>query len=597
MSILSIVVSAGLLFAMTGCGEENSSASAQKMVENKVPAVPVKERKAAFDKEIQNLKMIGFDLNTTEAEKQKTTYILQIADSQKAVTALLSKVHMATLDKQSKRQLAQLFEGAKIGIDVDWEKYAQNAEQSVFIYYLGNGKESAVLRKLIAEKKIGAYLTFDAKDTLRKAVLKAIDEKIAHAAGSIHLVLKEAKLLLHQAASDSPEERNYTLDAGQFLYTQEHNGTKLFQLNYDGFVCTAVQENAYLGTWQCKISEMVFKSDENNSSGTFSVNGVSLDYKSTQHGQKIKGDFRLTIPAIALAFKEGTNMMEATVKDYSIVGGSDNADANLMKEIYAIAGTSGTDANKTYSQYMRLIGQLMASGMTFDIVATVPSLTGKIAEGADITHFSVLNQKGEAKGLFGKTIEYQSLTSIEEIRAFKEKASNPFLLVKGARYGLEIKDLYNFLPDFMVFSGMVAGKDPASTPLTKEEREKLSAIGMQIVHHGVALALGPVGMDSAQFEQEGKQYKYSQMNLDLDATLLKNSVKLDNPMSAMMLLSYLQADGKLVLSKADLDSMSNRFPPQVMAMVMMYAKYEGDKAIFVLKFENGHLMVNGKPVM
>jgi hypothetical protein len=34
-----------------------------------------------------------------------------------------------------------------------------------------------------------------------------------------------------------------------------------------------------------------------------------------------------------------------------------------------------------------------------------------------------------------------------------------------------------------------------------------------------------------------------------------------------------------------------------MAMVMLYAKYEGDKAVFVFKFERGHLLVNDKPVM
>jgi len=32
-------------------------------------------------------------------------------------------------------------------------------------------------------------------------------------------------------------------------------------------------------------------------------------------------------------------------------------------------------------------------------------------------------------------------------------------------------------------------------------------------------------------------------------------------------------------------------------MVMMFAKYEGGKAVFVLKFDKGHLFINGKPVM
>jgi hypothetical protein len=132
-----------------------------------------------------------------------------------------------------------------------------------------------------------------------------------------------------------------------------------------------------------------------------------------------------------------------------------------------------------------------------------------------------------------------------------------------------------------------------------EMEKKLTEMGMHLVHKGVGFSLKPIGWDALQTEANGKTIQLGKVDLLIDSQLKKNDVPLDanNPMSAMMLLSYFNADGKLVLSKKDLEQLSATMPPEMIGMLMMFAKYEGENAVFILKFENGHLMINGQPVM
>jgi uncharacterized protein YdgA (DUF945 family) len=52
-----------------------------------------------------------------------------------------------------------------------------------------------------------------------------------------------------------------------------------------------------------------------------------------------------------------------------------------------------------------------------------------------------------------------------------------------------------------------------------------------------------------------------------------------------------------VIPAKDLQLVSKNPAFAMVGMLMMMAKIEGDNAVFVIKYENGKLLVNGQPMM
>jgi uncharacterized protein YdgA (DUF945 family) len=53
----------------------------------------------------------------------------------------------------------------------------------------------------------------------------------------------------------------------------------------------------------------------------------------------------------------------------------------------------------------------------------------------------------------------------------------------------------------------------------------------------------------------------------------------------------------LVVPIKDLQELAKKPEFAMLGMLMMMAKIEGENAVFVIKFENGKLLVNGQPMM
>jgi len=152
-------------------------------------------------------------------------------------------------------------------------------------------------------------------------------------------------------------------------------------------------------------------------------------------------------------------------------------------------------------------------------------------------------------------------------------------------------DIYNFMPDLMNFNAKT--KFGNRRRLTKDQQIELSAIFKKVLNSGASIYLKPVSIDSARTNN----FDYHKMNLAATATLAKNNLDTRNPMMQVALLQYLHLDAKIVFDKNDLSAISKNLSPTVAMMIAMYVKYDGDKAVFEIKFENGHLMVNDKSVM
>ena len=596
--ILSATVATAILFGTTGCSDKKTEGETVQQAKEVLPAVSLKERKSAFDSKIKILSEHGFDLNRTKAD----SYLLTVKDEKQAVASLLGILNMGTIDAEQKALLEEAFKQGKIGIEVNWDKYAANEKESVFVYYLGNGDEAPYIQKLFMQKKIGAYLSYNGKDQLKHIKVKDIDETIKTDENeTTHITLKGMYAQIAKSPTKTDPKSDYDLFGGTFSYVltdTENNNT--FTIGYKNPECSVKKTNEYLGTQQCRFPtfDIDFKTTSQNDAGTIhlSINDTVSTYKTTAHNKKIKAMMDFKIASID-AKGEGLGKKGIMhIKDIKIVGNADNIDEEVIKSYMTLLSHPPKDYNETIIQLMSSAGKLYSSGMTFDYQTSIASIEGESDEGK----FMLDTYEGHGKGSFEHNINYKDVSSVKHISITDTKSQKPLLDLKNFKFGYEINDLYNFLPAFLEFSGALAVQNQSGKEEISDEMEKkLTEMGMHLVHNGVGFSLKPIGWDALQTEANGKTIQLGKVDLLIDSQLKKNDVPLDanNPMSAMMLLSYFNADGKLVLSKKDLEQLSATMPPEMIGMLMMFAKYEGENAVFILKFENGHLMINGQPVM
>jgi hypothetical protein len=149
--------------------------------------------------------------------------------------------------------------------------------------------------------------------------------------------------------------------------------------------------------------------------------------------------------------------------------------------------------------------------------------------------------------------------------------------------------MYNYLPEFI----KAMPKDGSGNI----DDKKMEEIGQKIVNNGLKLGVGTVGFDSLKLKMLPMNMDLGKLTIDLNSELKANKLDMSNPMSQQLIMQYLSAGGKVVLKKKDFDQLLKLVPPSMGMMVSLFLKTNGDNAEFELKFENGHLTINGKKVM
>ena len=599
-------ISIAVMFAVAGCGKDTDEvkASGSSTVAPKaVKAVDIAARKQAFEAEMAALAQYGLDVNKTTDTQASTQYLIEIKDAQKTAQALLVWLNAGNTAPRDRKIFVKLFNNMKyFGMNVDWEKYAKNKPQSVFVYFVGSGKEKGFMQPLIKQKALGVYLSYGGKEKLTRIDVKDIDSELSEGNMTLKVVLKGAKALITKMPTAQDPASKMHLDSGTFSLTTHEtlladtNKTEVQTMHYtyaDGS-CDIDKSNSYLGEIVCMFPSMVIDGDNGREKLTVQTEGWKLKTLNTAKGGKGKSNGFLEIGKLKIENKDTVSPVTTVLNNLKLQATASNIDESLVKKLYTLTSTPQKDSNDSIRKSMKIIGDMLSTGLTIDYLFSIASIEGQIGDTGKGKQFKVdtLEEKGTVA--FTKTYDFKDMLKVKEVSVLDQAKGTALFELKGLKFGSQIAKLYNFMPGFMAFSGALA-KHPTQANPTAEEMKQLSDIGAKMVNSGFSMAYSPLSLEKIKIAQA--KVDYGKMQLDLNATLKPNSVKLVNAMSAMQLLGFLQADGTLVLNKADLESMSNSFPPQVMAMVMLYAKYEGGKAIFVLKFDKGHLLVNDKPVM
>ena len=599
-------ISIAVMFAVAGCGKDTDEvkASGSSTVAPKaVKAVDITARKQVFEAEMAALAQYGLDANKTTDTQASAHYLIEIKDAQKTAQTLLVWLNAGNTTPRDRKMFVKLFENMKyFGVDVDWEKYAQNKPQSVFVYLVGSGKEKGFMRPLIKQKALGAYLSYNGKEQLARVDVKDIDSEVSEGNTTFKILLKGAKALITKMPTAQDSASKMHLDSGTFALTThetlptDNNKTKVQTMHYTytNGSCDIDKSNSYLGEIACVFPSVAFEGDNGGEKLTVQTEGWKLKTLSTAKSGKIKSNGSFEIGKIRVDNKDATNPITTVLNNLRLQITATNIDESLIKALYMLASTPQKDSNQSIAKTMKIVGDMFSTGLTIDYLFSIASVEGQMGDVGKGKQFKMDTIEEKGTVAFTKTYDFKDMLKVKEVSVLDQEKGTALFELKGLKFGSQIAKLYNFMPGFMEFSGALA-KHPRQTNPTAEEMKKLSDIGMKMVNNGFSMAYSPLSLEKIKIAQA--KVDYGKMQLDLNATLKPNSAKLVNAMSAMQLLGFLQADGRLVLNKADLESMSNSFPPQVMAMVMLYAKYEGGKAVFVLKFDKGHLLVNGKPVM
>ena len=605
-SIFNAVMALGLMFAAAGCGKDKNdrhTAEGNSAISAEAKQVDMAARKKVFEEKLSALKRYGLDINKTTDTKESAHYQIEIKDAQKSTQAFLIWLNAGNTAPRDRKIFVKLLNHMKrFAMDVDWVKYAENKPQSVFVYFVGSGQEKEPIKSLVEKQALGAYLSYGDKDALKEVDIKDIDSEVTVGATTTKVALKGAKALISKMPSKQDPASKMRLEFGTFQYKTDTNyttdsnktATKTLSFSYGNGSCDVDKSNSYLGEIACRFPSFSFGEEEENASTIIHSEAWKLKTVSTAKEGKMQSDGFFEIGKIEVQNRDNDNPATVVINDLKLEASGKNIDESLIKALYILASTPQKDSNQSITKTMKIVGDMFSNGLSIDYLFSISSIEGKIGHIGKSKQFKAEAIKEKGTVAFTDTYDFKDLTTVKSVMVVDEVKGNTLFALKELKFGSQIRKLYNFIPGFMEFAGTLA-KHPEKPEPTDEEMKKLSAIGMKMVNDGFSMAYSPLSIEEIKIAEA--KVDYGKMQLDLDATLKPNSVKLQSAMSAMALLGFLQADGKLILRKVDLESMSNSFPPQAMAMVMLYAKYEGDKAVFVLKFENGHLLVNGKPVM
>jgi len=591
--IVNATLSVALLAGLNGCGDENTTQTAHLQNSAKTQTRTLAQRKQAFGQMINALSAYGLENNLTADTKEKAHYTLRVSNAHKAMGFVMSLAdqNINMLEPQEQKEMEEVLKDLSLGIDVDWTKYAANMAKSVDVYYIDHNA-TGILKSLAEQKKLRASLSFDEQDRLKQIDFNDLDETFTQEGTMTHLLFKGTQVVFTQPPAINSNSYAFKLKAPVFsLMTKTLDDNSTLTFGYKDIACDISHKNAYLGKKSCTIPSLTVTS-EGTVPFVAQIDHASYLYDISLHDKKVKSDLSFAIKSI-----EVSDMQKSAAKEYISLNDmklhivTDNIDEALIKKFQALSQSNNPDKQALLKEIMHLAGELYKNGMEIDYTSFIKSVKGAFDDKA----FVLTSYQSKGDALFDANISYEDKTEIKELSVTDKQTKAQVFLLKNMHFGYSIKDLYNVMPTLIE----VGAAQDATTGMSPDIEKKMAELGKQLTQNGLKISFDPVGFETLQTRIKDQKITLGKTDFRLQATLDPNTLTLDpnDPMSAMMLIPLLQADGKLVLQNKDLQLLSKQLPPQIIGMIMMFGKPVGDTLVYELKFEKGHLLINGQPMM
>jgi len=588
--VLSTVVATTLMFVSTGCGDSNKN-TANVAKEHKVVAknVSKEDRQKALRARIKSYAKYGFDINQTSQD----SYILTVKEPRKSVELLLSMFNLnLSFEEEDKQELQELFKDNKFDVKIDWDKYVSNSKDSVEVDFIGKDDMNASdpIVKILKDKKIGAYLTYNGNDELKKIDFKDIKEIISQNNETAHIELLNAFIDIDKLPDDHNTNRVYTFNGGNLSIEFKDSFGSDSVLGYKDIVCKVDKTNSYLGKQECLIPTMFITTDKSKSNEmNVVVNKTAFNYDITSKNKKVKEDIVFSIDNI-------TANKEINIKDIKVSGVIEDMDEEVLKAYMQLIENPSNSQKEDMAKLISLAGKLYGNGMKMQYDGSVASIDALL----DSIKVNLKSYSVHGEGKLDNEINYHEKSTISNLTiSDSTNKANSFVL-DNFRFGYGIKNIFNFIPKTMDMLSVISTEEN-TTKIDNIIQQNATKLANETLNYGVGFEISTLGFDRVKFSDQkhkDSNYNVGKSDFDIDVALLKNKLKAEDVMAnPMVLLGYLKADGKLVIPIKDLQELAKKPEFAMLGMLMMMAKIEGENAVFVIKFENGKLLVNGKPMM
>ncbi len=539
------------------------------------------------------LREAGYRLTDDEEGEGKSRYLLRLGRGEKVASFLLQNV-LGTSVPRWNRELAGRLKGSALELTVDWKRYADAQPGSVTAVFLpGEGtKNRGPIGTLLHAEKLRADLDFDPEGLLTRIRFRPLDETLEQNGSRYHLVMKGTGIGVTGPG-------RYTLSNDLLALTGAGGGATV-RMESRGLRCDVARSDALFGTRHCRLDSVELET-ENTQNGESFNNRIlleSLEESGEVRAGKegVRSDVNLTVGRFALLGIHPRERIDFRGRSLSLRGGISRVPESLYRRLMdllaappakpeavlrALAPTLERLFRRLSLRYGVSLGELNATVGSSDRGGVVLSVQDyRFGLGADFA--SDLN--------LSKRFGIRRLTFQERRR--KRKVFS--LDLRGFSLGVRARELYNFMPELMGFAleNIRAGRPARNRALELQA----ATLGRRLLQRGGHLQVAPLKVEALSFSDPGRQKRLGAMEAQLDVRLKPNRLDPANPMAMMLLLAYLRADGDVVLTRRDLEQILPELDPAMAAMVRQYVRYEGDRAIFTLRFDQGDLLINGKPL-
>jgi|GEM_PF-6340484 len=579
------LIGAAVMVLMFGCGGPSKE-----------------ERKKSLTAKIEAYGKSGFDVRKAEESAKAATYVFHVRDVQKAYDKVLAGLASGIDNPALHKLISEMAAGSDFGVDVDWERYLAGKDDSIYIYYMGKKgeKTNPVFASFLKDKKLGVYLSLDEKDRMKKAGLKDIDEQFANGKGTMRLSVKNTKLSVRRHVSNEPFNMAYSFDAGVFDIEMKLKKGEIFTISSHDLHCDVDMNDIHLGAQHCVWPKFSLKAGKLRQNVGIVLENLDMDYMAKNEARKLEGKIMMKTGKVGINFSDSAKWSKIIMKNLGVDGRMSGADEKSVRKLAVLLHSRNPDDNAVKAEILETFKKILSGGMKVDYLVRLDNIDGKFGDIAkrEEADFGADGVEGHYAIGFDKNIEYHESMNVRKMSLDVSGAKQSYgsIDLQAFSYAFEMKDILNFVPEFIGVAEKKL-KNPSKNG-RKDIESSMRKIGTKVVNHGMAFSLSPISLKSMKaVEPGGKKYDYSKMRADMNVRLSANNLDFSNPMAAMALLGYVNGKGRIVLAKKDLDHMLSSMPGGAGNMVMMYARQDGDNAVFDIKIEKGHLEINGKPVM
>ncbi len=478
-------------------------------------------------------------------------------------------------------------------VDVDWHRYLAQRPESVQVVWFGRdgNRTSPSVLKFLEARGLSFFLTFGSNDRLRQVRLKPIDAHFRERNETTHLHVQDWMATLQRSNPDNRYDTALHLIGSTFqLEHQTGTGTKS-QVDFVKFECDLDARHSYDGTLQCTLPTLTLSQGGDR----IVIDKIRLKQQATVKGHKAASDVTLGANTLRLEHRSPKAQQSLRIDTPRFKAWAKDINVTLLQKLERLMLRPLPDRNATQQQGRKLMGQLASSGTNSGYALSVDRIAGRAEEPKTWTIYEAKALSTRVAVTLGKTLAYQDRSSAGamHLEIHNKGAASLKVNADGVNYALAMDHLYNPFPALIALPERLR----TETNSSKDERWYFEEVVGHVIHTGAQAAIAPLRIGGVTLMSGKQKETYAPTELRLKARFKPNMIDVRRSTAPMMMLGYLDLSGRWVLKKRDFQQLLTHVSTQIRIMAMIFVRYEGDKAIFDLTFDHGHLRINGKQIL